>query len=157
MRHYIARTKAVFGVRLMIEGSTGPVALASDTTEPLWKLALRIQIESTALLSRRAQAYMDLAHVLNTCQTPQDFLTEHVKFWQIASRQYVQASEKMVGAVPLGFVGQAKIDGSPIKVIRAHDYLVVPEVAAVRERAMPTAPSVKPPANSAAAKLRKSA
>lgn len=97
---------------------------AFTTGEAPWKVLARIQIESLALMSRRAQAYMELPQTLSHCRTPEDLMTEQVRFWQVAQRQYAAGFEKVAGAVPVPLVQAPKVETAQP---RPRDYIVVAE------------------------------
>jgi hypothetical protein len=84
-----------------------------------WKMAARMQIETVALMSRRAQALMELPATLASCSSAQDLLTEHVKFCQLAQRQYAQSIQKVTAAAPSSTV--VAPDVQP----KVRDYMVV--------------------------------
>lgn len=94
-----------------------------DAIGPTFKLMARLQCETFALMSRRAKAYADLSKTLACCHSPEDVMTEQVRFWQIAQRQYAESFERAVAAVPLGTELEAKPDA---KSAPRRDYLVVP-------------------------------
>ena len=103
--------------------------------EQFFKLAARFQIDQLALATMRAQALMDIPAALAHCSSPDDILTEQVRYWQIAQRQYAQALsttvEKAVAAATLAEV----VEIEPI--MRQRDYLVVKEPAGAVEPAVP--------------------
>ena len=93
---------------------------------------------------------MDIPTTLAHCSSPQDILTEQVRYWQIAQRHYTQAVshtvEKAVAAASFAEV----VDIEPI--LRQRDYLVV------KEQAGPSTPGPLSEANqNAAPPVRRSA
>jgi hypothetical protein len=129
-----------------------PNILVTATTMAGVSLPGRVQNEAVALASRRAQAYLELPHTLSRCRTPQDILTAHVMFWQIAQRQYAQGLESVVGSIPMIAIAStvsellAPTKLPPTQVAesvtaRPRDYLVVSEsdksAKAVPERSSP--------------------
>ena len=101
----------------------------------LWKMAVRIQIESVVLISRRAQAYMEIPQALAHCKSPEDLLTEQVRFWQIAQRHYMQGFERAMTSVHLAPTPETTATPHPA---RPRDYMVVSEtVPAPKETAKP--------------------
>ena len=90
-----------------------------------WKSAARLQIESLALMSRRAQAMMELPQTLAHCHSPQDLLTEQVKFWQIAQRHYAHCLEKAAGPITM----PETVATQDAKPQRPRDYIVVSDRA----------------------------
>ncbi len=97
----------------------------------LWRLHARYQIETVALLSRRAAAYLDVPKTVTTCQSVEDVMREQVLFWQRAQIDYQRAmshtmSQTLV-AVPSSTHGP-RDEAVPVE--RTRDYLVVAPVAA---------------------------
>ena len=93
--------------------------------ELFWKTTARVQIESIAFMSRRAQALMELPQTLAHCHSPEDLLTEQVKFWQIAQSQYAQALQKTAGIAP----APNEAASSAVKPVRPRDYILVSDRA----------------------------
>mgnify|MGYP001189152870 CR=1 FL=1 len=58
----------------------------------------RWQIETQSLMSRRAQAYLEIPGRLAQCRTPQELMQEQTHFWQTAFQQYSEASRRILGA-----------------------------------------------------------
>ena len=56
----------------------------------VWSIAARMQIETVALITRRAQAYMAISDTVALCQDPEGLMIEQVRFWQIAQRDYIE-------------------------------------------------------------------
>ena len=98
---------------------------AFSMVEPPWKVMARLQIETMALVSRRSQAYMELPAMLAQCHNPQDLLTEQVRFWQMAQRQYAHGLEKIVGAVPLTQSAEGMSAEETPTQPKARDYMIV--------------------------------
>jgi hypothetical protein len=84
-----------------------------------WKVAARMQIETVALMSRRAQAYMELPTTLATCSSSDDLLSQHSLFLQVAQRQYAASAQKVANSAPASVV--SAINAAPT----VRDYLVV--------------------------------
>ncbi len=59
------------------------------------KAAVRLQLEATGFLSRRAQAFLEIPTRLGQCRTPQDLLNEQMRFWRTAYEQYVESAQRM--------------------------------------------------------------
>jgi hypothetical protein len=79
------------------------------------KAVARCQLEAMGLVSRRAQAYMEWPSRLSRCRTPQDLMSEQVRFAQIAFQQYQDTSMKMMAAwssmVPaMGAAGAQRVE-----------------------------------------------
>ena len=96
-----------------------------------FKVMARSQCESMALMSRRAKALADLPKVLAGCHSPEDFLTEQVRFWQVAQRQYADSFERTFGASP--FAGGAAAEAA-VTTPSKRDYLVVAERPAAQPK-----------------------
>ena len=125
---------------------------AFSTCEPPWKLLARMQIETMALVIRRAQAYLELPQTLAQCRTPDDLMTEQVRFSQIAQRQYMAAGEQMFGILPMPSLAEtSKTQEVPTK---PRDYMVVLE----NESAVPAKEPAKAPVDDQARqRIRRSA
>ena len=88
----------------------------------VWNFAGWAQVEAVALLTRRVQAYLEIADTLASCNHSDDVMREQVRFWQIAQRNYVESVTAIVGA--------STHDGSvrPSSLMnteRARDYIVM--------------------------------
>ena len=104
-----------------------------------FKMTARMQCETMAFVSRRARAYADLPKVLASCHFPDDVLTEQVRFWQIAQRQYMESLSRTFSAVPPVESPAPAVAAKPAP---RRDYLVVAErpANAAQEQAAPAAP-----------------
>ena len=58
----------------------------------------RIQVETAALATRRMLALLEFPQHLARCESPQEVISEQIRFWQIAQRQYMQSLERMAVA-----------------------------------------------------------
>ena len=58
----------------------------------------RWQLEVAGLMSRRAQAYMEIPSRMSRCRTPQDLMSEQMRFWQNAFQQHSESSKKIMDA-----------------------------------------------------------
>ena len=58
----------------------------------------RCQLEMQGLMSRRAQAYLELPSRVSQCRTPQELVQEQTRFWQNAVEQYSECSRRVFGA-----------------------------------------------------------
>jgi len=70
----------------------------AQLAEPIWKGALRCNLELTALASRRAQAYLALPTTVQSCRSPQDLASEHMRFWQVAAAHYAESGKSIMEA-----------------------------------------------------------
>jgi hypothetical protein len=87
----------------------------------VWKFAARMQIETVALMSRRAQAYMELPTTLATCSSTADLMAQQVHFYERAQRQYAQSAQKLAAASPSQIGAAVNQKVSP----KVRDYIVV--------------------------------
>ena len=71
---------------------------AAQTFEPVFKGMARCQLEVLGLMSRRAQAYLDLASSMTRCRGPQDFASASLQFWQTAFQHYTDSSRQITAA-----------------------------------------------------------
>lgn len=62
------------------------------------KTVARCQLEVVGLMSRRAQAYMEIPTRLGQCRSVQDVAGEQVRFWQTAFEQYTETSRRVMEA-----------------------------------------------------------
>ena len=90
--------------------------------DPFTKGVARAQLEFMGLMSRRAQAYMEIPARLAQCRTPQDLANEQARFWRTAFEEYSdsvsRATEAMASLVPsFNFA----ISGDEAQ--SAHDYI----------------------------------
>lgn len=84
-------------VQAMLNAAYGGLA-SGRNFEPWLKAAARGNLEAFTLMSRRAQAYMELPMRLSQCRTPQDFANEQMRFWQTMASQYADSSRRIAGA-----------------------------------------------------------
>lgn len=100
------------------------VALAC---EPAVRSTARCQLEAMGLMSRRAQAYMELPSRLSQCRTPQDLISEQNRFWQDAFQQYSDSSRRMLAAWSQVFAMPSPFAPVEKKASRPRDVIAVPE------------------------------
>jgi hypothetical protein len=94
--------------------------------DPFAKGIARAQLEFMGLMTRRAQAYMEIPNRLGHCRTPQDLAGEQMRFWRTAFEEYSEGlgriTEAMASlAVPSS--GFAQHD----EAYSARDYITFPE------------------------------
>lgn len=100
----------------------------------------RMQVETVAFWTRRMMASLELPQALGQCSTPEEVLAEHVRYWQVAQREYMQSLEKistlMVSPPAASVAGAAA---------RSRDYFVVSDnpVPVQREIRLPAEQSVR--------------
>lgn len=61
----------------------------------------RWQLEVMGLMSRRAQAYMEIPSRLQRCRTPQDLVNEQSRFLRTTFEQYTEASQRIADALQM--------------------------------------------------------
>ena len=59
----------------------------------------RYQLEFMTLALRRTQAWLARPTQLTRCRTPQDAIAEQLGFWQTASAQYAESSQRLLAAL----------------------------------------------------------
>lgn len=95
--------------------------------EPAMRGMMRCQLEAMGLMSRRAQAYMELPSKVSQCRTPQDLVAEQNRFWQTAFQQYSDSSRRMMAAWSQMFAVPTPFAPAEPKGARARDVIAVPE------------------------------
>ncbi len=99
----------------------------------------RWQIETQSLMSRRAQAYLEVPGRVAQCRTPQDLMQEQAQFWQTAFQQYSEASRRIMTA----WAQAAQMPAEPNKAAdtgaRERDYLSFSDNRAASQRPNGTA------------------
>lgn len=101
----------------MVNASTVRVPMNFETqlfsplsiVEHYWKFAARLQVDTLSLATRRAQAMMELSTTLSSCTSPDQLLTEQVRYWQLAQRQYAEVcTQAFVKATALTVITDAE-------------------------------------------------
>lgn len=95
--------------------------------DPFTKSIARAQLEFMGLMTRRAQAYMEIPARLGHCRTPQDLANEQMHFWRTAYEEYADSVGRITEAmaslgVPSFGFAQYGDDAR-----NAHDYITFPE------------------------------
>lgn len=76
-----------------------------------WEPTLRglglFNLEFSRLMSRRARAWLEIPMRLNHCKTPQDLITEQMRFWQTAASHYADGSHRLLAT--LGVLGVSNV------------------------------------------------
>ncbi len=67
----------------------------------------RAQLEMMGLVSRRAQAYLEIPTRMSRCRSPQELVNEQMRFWQTAFQQYSESSYKIAEAYRQGWTAAA--------------------------------------------------
>ena len=126
-----------------------------DVAGTAFNLMARFQCETLSLMTRRAQAYVDLPRMLAQCHSPEDLLTEQVRFWQIAQRQYAASYERTLAALPAGLEMAQASAAAPAGARR--DYMVVSERKADPVKDQGAEPVKAVPASRPTIRVRRSA
>lgn len=109
----------------MLNTAYGGFALGGRTFEPWFKAAARGNLEILTLMSRRAQAYLELPTRLCQCRTPQDVAAEQLRFWQTMAQQYTESSQRVLGA--WSSLAQQTVRGTRTGAEPERDYITFPE------------------------------
>ena len=89
--------------------------------DPMLKGIARAQLEMTSLLSRRAQAYMEIPARLGQCRGPHDLLNEQMRFWRIAMEDYADSTGRITSALSSFAFPTLSLDDEGAE--SAHDYI----------------------------------
>ena len=76
----------------------GGLDVMTQSYDPYFKGLARWQLEAMGLMSRRAQAYLEISSRMSKCRTPQDLFAEQTRFWQTAFQQYSESTRRMMAA-----------------------------------------------------------
>lgn len=97
----------------------------------------RAQLEMLGLMSRRAQAYLEIPSRLSRCRSPQDLMSEQMRFWQTAFQQYSESTYKIMDAwgQAVASAGTAQPFGAPQR--RQRDYIAFPDARELNGRSPP--------------------
>ena len=113
-------------IQAMLNTAYGGWVATGRNFEPWLRAAARGNLEAFTLMSRRAQAYLELPMRLSQCRTPQDFVNEQVRFWQTMTRQYTESSQRIVGAwLDVAQIGGRRTRGDGAE--KERDYITFPE------------------------------
>lgn len=108
----------------MLNAAYDQFATAGRAFEPWFKAAARGNLEAFALVTRRAQAYVELPARLGRCRSAQDLLEEQTRFWQTMMEQYAECSQKILQA----WADVAKASSKSGQASKPQgDYMMVPE------------------------------
>lgn len=112
-------------VQSLFQNYFGGLEAFGQAYNPFLKGAARAQLDLMGLMSRRAQAYMEIPSRLAHCRTPQDLLEEQMRFWRVAGEEYSDYFSRTMQAmsqVP------APTFGVPADEVQsARDYITFPE------------------------------
>jgi hypothetical protein len=98
----------------------------AKTYEPAMRNVGRINLELMGLMTRRAQAWLEVPAAAGRCKTPQELVAEQLKFWQAAGQDYAEASRRLSAAYA-AFVGPALTSSWGAVSATARDYITFPE------------------------------
>ena len=91
----------------------------------------RCNLELMTLAVRRTQAWLEQPARLGGCRTPQDLMSEQVRFWQTAGSHYAESGQRWWAALMSTALNpMAKPDGDGRQPREARDYIAVAEVKA---------------------------
>lgn len=95
--------------------------------EPALRGVARCNLEMATLMSRRAQAWLEIPARLGECRTPQDLVKEQMRFWQTAAQDFVEGAQRLTTA--LGACGVPTFDGAwgSKTATQQRDYITFPE------------------------------
>ncbi len=99
----------------------GAFGNTQKTLEPAAKSMATAQSEMMTFASRRTKAWADLPNQLAQCKAPQDFARTNAQFWQEASADWTDASQRMMT------VWSAVLQNGNGFSALARDHLMVPE------------------------------
>ncbi|MGD9783532.1 MAG: phasin family protein [Hyphomicrobiaceae bacterium] len=112
----------------MFSAYTSSLGSGPQGFDTFFRNLTRCQLEMQGLMSRRAQAYLELPTRISQCRTPQELVQEQTRFWQMAFEQYSECSRKMMGAwaqlLHMPIPGSMQQDGQPTG---GRDYLSFPD------------------------------
>lgn len=111
----------------MMQSMFGSLDTMTQVSNPYVKGMARWQLEAMGLMSRRAQAYMEIPSRMSKCRTPQDLFTEQTRFWQMAFHQYSESSRRMMAATNQMMAMPAAFSQGAAKQTRQRDYINFPE------------------------------
>lgn len=92
----------------------------AQSMSPLRGVA-RWQLEVFGLMSRRAQAYLELPSRLQQCRTPQDLVNEQARFLRTSFEQYTQSTQQLAEAWTQ--IGGGNFSQAPSNKPVARDYI----------------------------------
>lgn len=119
----------------MVQSVFGGLDTMAQANEPYYKGLARWQLEMMGLMSRRAQAYLEIPGRLARCRTPQDVFNEQTRFWQAAFQQYSESSHRMMAAAQNMMVMSPAFKQPASKPPRQRDYISFPEAGAAKPAA----------------------
>jgi Phasin protein len=95
--------------------------------DPFMKGFARAQLEWMGLISRRAQAYMEVPSRLSRCRTPQDLVNEQARFWRTAYEEYSDTTGRITEALASCTMPSFGFGSGADAAESARDYITFPE------------------------------
>lgn len=111
----------------------GGLEALGQVYDPYVKGLARAQLEVMGLMSRRAQAYLEIPGRLGHCRTPQDIASEQLRFWRTAYEEYAQSMARMTEAMASVTTPPFGIKVPDDEASSAHDYITFPEPTETKE------------------------
>jgi hypothetical protein len=95
--------------------------------DPYTKAFARTQLEVMGLISRQAQAYMQIPARLSRCRTPQDLAEEQMRFWRTSFDECATSIGRVTEAFAAGIAPAFAQATSTDETKSEHDYITFPE------------------------------
>jgi CelD/BcsL family acetyltransferase involved in cellulose biosynthesis len=96
--------------------------------EPTLRNVGRINLELMGLMTRRAQAWLQIPTSASHCKTPQDLFSEQLKFWQAAAQDYTEGARRLSATfASLAGPGFGAAWGKTAVTATPRDYITFPE------------------------------
>jgi CelD/BcsL family acetyltransferase involved in cellulose biosynthesis len=93
--------------------------------EPTVRNVGRINLELMGLMTRRAQAWLQIPTSASHCKTPQDLFVAQLKFWQTATQDYTEGARRLSATFASLTVPSINAWGKSAAMSR--DYITFPE------------------------------
>jgi hypothetical protein len=127
----------------------GSMDSAAMSSNPWIKAVARSNIEMLALSSRRAQAIFEIPTRASTCRTPQDVVSEGMRFWQTCFQQYADSGRRIAAAwaeaAPAFGTGmQSMWQAGAESAAKSRDYITFPEPRESAASQPQSAPAASP-------------
>jgi hypothetical protein len=95
--------------------------------DPYLKAFARAQLEVAGLMSRRAQAYMEIPARLSRCRSPQDVAEEQMQFWRSVFEDYSASTTRITRGLASIAAPTFGLAASDDEMDSARDYITFPE------------------------------
>lgn len=105
----------------------GNLDMVAKGCEPALRGAGQWNLELIGLMTRRAQAWLEIPARLGQCKTPQELVKEQMRFWQAATHDYAEGAQRLT--VAFGALAVPGLNGAwgGKTVARARDYITFPD------------------------------